>query len=54
MKTPKGIIRKMYRPVLNTIMHSLHLNENFPLALVHESTKYFGLELDDAYFLRGI
>ena len=54
VKISKEELRKIFRPALNTLLHTINLNEHFPLALVHGSADYFGLQLDDVYFLRGI
>ena len=53
VKISKEKLRKIFRPALNTLLHTINLNEHFPLALVHRGADYFGLQLDDIYFLRG-
>ena len=47
-------IEKLFRPVLDEILHTLGINKHFPLDVVHGDSKYFGLEIDNAYFLQGI
>ena len=54
LKIPHKTLKKIFRPVLTNILHSLNLNKNFPLDIVHASNKYFGLEIDDFHFRRGI
>ena len=46
--------RKLFRPVLNVILHSLGVNQNFPLALVHGRSDYFGLEIDNFYHVQEV
>ena len=54
LKLPRDTLKKIYRTALTTLLHSIHLNAKFPLVLAHGGAEYFGLQLDDAYFLQGI
>ena len=44
----------MFRPVLNEIMHTLNLNQNFPLDIVHGVCEVFGLEIDNMYHMQNV
>ena len=44
--------KKLFRPVLVQLLHTLGLNKNFPLAMVHAGLACLGLEIDNARYLR--
>ena len=47
-------IRKLFRPVLTTLLHSLGLGQNFPLTAVHAGADDLGLGIDDAVCMLGV
>lgn len=47
-------LKKLFRSVLDQIMHSLGLNKNFPLALVHAGPDWLGLGVDDLPTMQGV
>lgn len=54
LRIPESQMKKLFRPVLDEILHTLNLNKNFPLNAVHRGCKLFGLEIDDAYHMQSI
>ena len=44
----------LYRPVLDTLLHTLGLNKHFPLALVHAGPGSLGLGIDDFSTVQGV
>ena len=47
-------LKKMFRLVLDELLHTLGLNKNFPLALVHAGTNSMGLGIEDLPTMQGI
>ena len=47
-------LKNLFRPVLDQIMHTLGLNKNFLLALVHASLEWMGLGVDDLPNMQGV
>ena len=47
-------MKKLFRPALDEILHTLNLNKNLPLNAVHGGCELFGLEIDDAYHMQSI
>ena len=53
IKILQYLIKRIFRQTLKNILQTLHLNTHLPLALVHGGNRYFGLQIEDAHFLRG-
>ena len=47
-------LKRLFRPVLDVILHTLGLNKRFPLALVHSGPEALGLGIDDLPTLQGV
>ena len=47
-------LKRLFRPVLDVILHTLGLNKHFPLALVHSGPAALGLGIDDLPTLQGV
>ena len=47
LKIPRKVLRSLHRPALTLIMHTLHLNRNFPQELIYGSSRFFGLGMED-------
>ena len=47
-------LKKLFRPVLDVILHTLGLNKHFPLALVHAGPDALGLGINDLPTIQGI
>ena len=47
-------LKKLFRTVLDQIMHTLGLNKKFPLALVHTGLEWLGLGVDDLPTMQGV
>ena len=47
-------IKRLFRPVLTLLLHTLGLNRNFPLALVHSGPEDLGLGIDEFPTTQGI
>ena len=47
-------LKRLFRPVMDIILHTLGLNKNFPLALAHAGPERLGLGIDDMAMVQGI
>ena len=47
-------LMRLFRPVLNVILHTLGLNRNFPLTGIHAGVGNLGLAFNDIVFVQGI
>ena len=47
-------LKRLFRPVLDVLLHTLGLNKRFPLALVHAGPDALGLGIDDLPTLQGV
>ena len=47
-------LRQIFGPVLNVILHTMGLNHNFPLSVLHTSIDNLGLAIDGIIFAQGI
>ena len=47
-------LKKLFCPVLDQIMHTMGLNEHFPLMMVHAGPAWLGLGIDDLPTLQGV
>ena len=47
-------LKKLFRPVLDTILHSLGLNKHFPLSLTHAGPTWLGLGIDEFSSVHGV
>lgn len=47
-------LKRVFRPVLDIILHTLGLNKHFPLALVHAGPDDLGLGIDDLPTIQGV
>ena len=50
----KEELHKLFRPVLDVILHSLGVNKNPPLVLVHGGSNVFGLVIDNFFHVQGV
>ena len=47
-------LKRLFRLVLDVLLHTLGLNKRFPLALVHTSPGSLGLGIDDFPTVQGV
>ena len=47
-------LKRLFRPVLDQLLHSLGLNRHFPLAMVHAGSDWLGIGVDDLYTMQGV
>ena len=50
----KKELTQIHRPALTVVLKALGLNNIFPLAIIHDDMRYYGLEVESLYELQGI
>ena len=47
-------LKRLFRPVLDVLLHTMGLNRHFPLALTHAGPDVLGLGIDDLPTIQGV